>query len=97
VSPVAGDIWVEGRTYTIRWRAEGVDSVNIGLALGGKDKGHAALGIPAAPDSLLWTVPPGFVSGFGLPRSDDVRVRLENARDPTHFVDSPPFTVTAGG
>jgi hypothetical protein len=92
--PAAGDTWAEGETYTIRWRAGGITRVNIGLALGGKDKGHVALDIPASPDSLRWRVPLGFVSGFGLARSDAVRVRVENAQNPAQFADSPPFTVT---
>lgn len=96
-SPAAGEVWVEGETYTIRWRANGFDQVNIGVAMGGKDKGHIALGTAAAADSLRWRVPPGFVSGFGLSRSDAVRVRLEDARDPTRFVESAPFTVVAPG
>lgn len=92
---MAGDIWTEGESYTIRWRAAGIARVNVGLALGGKDKGHAALDLPASADSLRWRVPEGFVSGFGLDRSDDVRVRLEDARDPTRFADSPSFTIVA--
>ncbi|HEY0351781.1 MAG TPA: hypothetical protein VGC48_06635 [Gemmatimonadales bacterium] len=93
--PAAGDTWVEGETYTIRWQADSIARVNVGLALGGKDKGHAALDLPAATDSLRWRVPPGFVSGFGIQRSDNVRIRVEDARDPTHFADSPPFTIVA--
>jgi hypothetical protein len=93
--PSAGEIWTEGESYTIRWRATGIARVNVGLALGGKDKGHAALDLPGTTDSLRWRVPIGFVSGFGLPRADDVYVRVEDARDPTRFADSPSFTVVA--
>jgi hypothetical protein len=93
--PAAGDIWTEGESYTIRWRATGIAGVNVGLALGGKDKGHAALNLPASADSLRWRVPQGFVSGFGLDRSDDARVRVEDTRDPTRFADSPSFTIAA--
>jgi hypothetical protein len=93
--PQAGDVWAEGESYTIRWRSAGVARVNVGLALGGKDKGHAAFDLPAATDSLRWQVPVGFVSGFGLRRSNDVLVRVENAADPTQFADSPRFTVVA--
>jgi hypothetical protein len=66
----------------------------VGLALGGKDKGHVALDLPAAADSLSWRVPEGFVTGFGIERADNVRVRVENAANPAEFADSPPFTVT---
>lgn len=93
--PAAGDVWTEGRSYTIRWRAVGIARVNVGLALGGKDKGHAALDLPGSSDSLRWRVPAGFVSGFGLRRSTDARVRVEDARDPMRFAESPSFTVVA--
>jgi hypothetical protein len=95
VSPRAGNVWTEGESYTIRWRATGIARVNVGLALGGKDKGHPALNLPASTDSLRWQVPEGFVSGFGLQRSDVVRVRVEDAGDPTRFADSPPFRIVA--
>jgi hypothetical protein len=61
--PAAGEIWTEGESYTIRWRAAGIARVNVGLAIGGKDKGHAALDLPASADSLRWRVPQGFVVG----------------------------------
>jgi hypothetical protein len=93
--PAAGEIWREGHSYTIRWRAPNIVRVNVGFALGGKDKGHAVLDYPASADSLHWQVPHGFVSGFGLQRSDDARVRVEDARDPTQFADSPSFTIVA--
>jgi hypothetical protein len=35
------------------------------------------------------------VSGFGLRRSTDARVRVEDARDPMRFAESPSFTVVA--
>jgi hypothetical protein len=95
--PAAGETWREGQNYTIHWRARNIVRVNVGLALGGKDKGHAVLDYPASADSLHWRVPRGFVSGFGLRRSDDVRVRVEDARDPTQFADSPSFTIVAEG
>jgi hypothetical protein len=93
--PAAGDVWIEGNTYTIRWRATGITRLNVGLALGGKDKGHAALNLPASTDSLRWHVPIGFVSGFGIDRSDNARVRVEDTHDPQRFADSPSFTIVA--
>jgi hypothetical protein len=44
---------------------------------------------------MRWLVPEGFVSGFGLNSSDQVRVRVENAADPAQFGDSPHFTIEA--
>ena len=93
--PVRNEIWMEGESYTIRWRAVGIARVNVGFALGGKDKGHAALDLPASIDSLRWRVPKGFVTGFGVQRSDHARVRVEDARDPKQFAESPSFTILA--
>jgi len=93
VAPSAGDVWKEGGTYIIRWRATGVERVNLGAALGGKDKGHLAFNLPASRDSLSWRVPQGFVSGFGIDRSDEIRLRIEDASDPARFADSPRFTI----
>jgi hypothetical protein len=95
LSPTAGDVWTEGRTYRIRWRADGIDRVNVGVALGGKDMGHLALALPASRDSLEWHIPPGFVSGFGIRRSDQMRVRIEDAGDPARYADSSSFTIVA--
>jgi hypothetical protein len=95
--PAAGDIWTEGEIYTVRWRSNGSARVSVGLAIGGKDKGHVAFDLPSASDSFRWQVPVGFISGFGLQRSDDARVRIEDAGDPTQFADSPAFTIVARG
>jgi hypothetical protein len=93
LSPRAGDRWAEGTKQVIRWRAIGITTINLGAAVGGKDKGHMLVGAPALPDSLVWEVPAGFVTGFGPDSSTNVRIRLEDAADPIRFVDSPPFTV----
>jgi hypothetical protein len=92
-SPRAGVRWIEGTTQVIRWRTTGVATINLGAALGGKDKGHMLVGAPALPDSLVWEIPAGFVTGFGPDSSADVRIRLEDAADPRRFVESPPFTI----
>jgi hypothetical protein len=97
LQPASGDIWIEGSSYTIRWRSNGVARVSVGLAIGGKDKGHVAFDLPSSIDSLRWEIPVGFISGFGLQRSDDARVRIEDAGDPTQFADSPSFTIVAQG
>lgn len=53
------------RRNSVRWRAPADMHVNVGAAGGGKDKGHLAFELPAETDSLRWTVPKDFVSGFG--------------------------------
>ncbi len=95
LSPVGTDTLVEGRTHVIRWTASGIQTLDIGAAVGGKDKGHLGIAIPASPDTLAWTVPEGFISGFGLEASSDARLVLES-RDPEGAsAESEPFTIVA--
>jgi hypothetical protein len=93
LSPRAGDRWGEGTRQVIRWRTTGVAAINLGAAVGGKDKGHMLIGAPALPDSMIWAIPVGFVTGFGPDSSTEVRIRLEDATDPARFVDSDSFTI----
>ena len=93
LTPKAGDTLVEGTTYTIRWNAPGVLKINLGAAMCGHDKGYLLSDAPSVPDSLAWPVPVGFVTGFGLNASSDMRLRLEDASDPAHYVEAGPFTI----
>jgi hypothetical protein len=93
LEPTAGDVWREGRRYTIRWSGRTPRRVHVSAAVGGKDKGHLALDYDASLDSLSWTVPVGFVTGFGPEGSDEVRLRLEDASDPRRFVESGRFSI----
>lgn len=68
--------------------------INLGAAVGGKDKGMLLTNAPAHPDSLRWAIPVGFVTGFGPSSSDQVRLRLENAADPQQWTEAGPFTIT---
>ena len=94
VSPAPGDEWHEGGTYVIRWITTRAGEVNVAAAVGGKDRGHLAMRLPAGTDSLRWTVPEGFVTGSGAERSDAVRIRIESAEDPAVGVTSEPFAVS---
>ena len=95
LSPIGTDTLVEGRAHVIRWTASGVQTFDIGAAIGGKDKGHLGIAIPASPDSLVWTVPEGFVSGVGLEASSSARLLFES-RDPEGArVESESFTIVA--
>lgn len=96
VSPARDSVWREGETHMIRWTAARPGRVNIGAVAGGKDKGHLAMDIPAAAESLAWRIPEGFISGFGPSRSDAVRIRVEDAADPRIGVESDSFAVTDG-
>ena len=97
VSPAPGDEWREGGSYVIRWTSARGGAVNVAAAVGGKDRGHLAMRLPAGTDSLAWTVPAGFVTGFGPERSDAVRIRIEDAGDPAMGVTSEPFTIRGAG
>lgn len=94
LSPRAGDVWLEGSVQVVRWKAPWSTRVHVEAAMGGKDKGHLAMNLDPGVDSLVWRVPDGFVTGFGIGRAENVRLRLENAEDATQFVDSDTFTVT---
>lgn len=76
ISPNGGEEWIEGQTYDIRWRASGVEQVNIAAATGGKDLGHIAFEVDAEAGEYAWTIPQGFVSDFGPSASDAVRIRI---------------------
>jgi hypothetical protein len=93
-SPTAGDTLVEGRTYTIRWVSAPGRRINLGAVMGGHDKGFLLTNAPAGLDSLVWTVPVGFVTGFGPTSSDQVRLRLENADSTDQWVETGPFVIT---
>jgi hypothetical protein len=97
LSPQAGDTLVEGETYVIRWSAPAGMRIDLGAAMGGKDKGMLLVGAPAQPESLVWKLPVGFVTGFGVASSDQVRLRLEDADSAGHFVEAGPFTVRGVG
>ena len=96
LAPRAGDTLVEGCSYVIRWSAPAGTLINLGAAMGGKDKGMMLVSAAARPDSLVWRVPAGFVTGFGVASSDRVRLRLEDADSAGHYVETGPFTVTGG-
>jgi hypothetical protein len=95
LAPVPGALWYEGSRHIIRWQSRRAGPVNIGAVMGGKDRGHLAMSIPAGIDSLVWQIPTGFVSGFGLTRSDAVRLRVEASDSPALGVESAPFTIAA--
>jgi len=97
LSPQAGDTLVEGETYVIRWSAPAGMRIDLGAAMGGKDKGMLLVGAPAQPESLVWKLPVGFVTGFGVASSDQVHLRLEDADSAAHYVEAGPFTVRGVG
>jgi hypothetical protein len=91
--PRAGDTLREGQSYVIRWSAPADRRINLGAVMGGKDKGMLLVRAPTRPDSLVWKVPVGFVTGFGVKSSDQVRLRLEDADSAGWYAEAGPFTV----
>ena len=92
--PRTGDTLIEGHTYVLRWRAPDTMTINLGAAMGGHDKGLLLDHAPSAPDTLVWTIPVGYVTGFGPASSDMMRLRLENAANPDQYAEVGPFTIT---
>ena len=92
--PSTGDTLVEGRTYTIRWVSAPGRPINLGAVMGGHDKGQLLTNASTGIDSLIWTVPIGFVTGFGVPSSDQMRLRLEYADSLDQWVETGAFIIT---
>ncbi len=77
VSPKANDVWIEGKTYTIRWKGFKEGVICISVLIGGHYAGIInSCDSCAAQNKYRWTIPVGFVSGFGEDRDDAVRVVL---------------------
>jgi len=62
--------------------------------MGGHDKGQLLANTSSGIDSLVWTVPIGFVTGFGVSSSDQMRLRLEYADTLDQWVETGPFIIT---
>lgn len=97
VSPRDGEVWKEGKTYEIRWESQGVDEIYIAAAVGGKDKGLVESGgspkIGAGCGMIFWEIPVGFVTGFGIAKSEQVRIMIYDAHNSTIRDLSGPFTI----
>jgi hypothetical protein len=80
ISPHGGEVWAEGKTYEITWESRGVDNVYISVAVGGKDKGlleeRGKSTIDAKKGMIAWNIPVGFITGFGISKSDRVRIMV---------------------
>ena len=56
LSPKRGEKWVIGKTYTIRWKSQGIDTVLIELDRGNQGW-HLAYNIDASLGQYSWTIP----------------------------------------
>jgi len=99
ISPNGGEVWKEGETHRILWKAEGVKRVCITVGVGGKDKGligNDECKIDANRGMISWKIPRGFITGFGIKKADNVRVLIfdPDRPDVKDFSDGF-FTITA--
>ncbi len=77
ISPKKGDVWFEGKTYTIRWKGFKEGVICITVLIGGHDAGIInSCNSCALQKRYNWSIPKGFVSGFGVDKDDSVRVAL---------------------
>jgi hypothetical protein len=86
LSPRAKEVWTEGDIREICWNSFGVEKVRIALAIGGHDKGHLGeerneFVIDAKPGKYTWKIPPGFVTGFGIIKTEDMQICFYDALD----------------
>ena len=86
LSPQAQEVWREGEIREIRWASFGIKKVRIALAISGYDKGFLGddgneFVIAAKPGKYTWKIPSGFVTGFGIPKTEDMRIRFYDALD----------------
>ena len=97
ISPRGGEVWEEGKTHEIRWESRGIDEVYIAAAVGGKDKGLVESGgsnkIDARRGKISWKIPIGFVTCFGIAKSEQVRIMIFDVRNSTIRDLSGSFTI----
>ncbi|NOY65074.1 MAG: hypothetical protein GXO97_06745 [Nitrospirae bacterium] len=99
VQPEGGEILQEGQTLQIRWKSEAVERVYISVAVGGKDRGLIgdAEPVDALRGEYIWRIPEGFITGFGISESKNVRVMILDAKDGSVRDISRPFSITGSG
>lgn len=80
LSPNGGEVWIEGNTYNITWDSSGIEKVDLAVACGGK-AWNIAFGVDAKSGVYSWKIPDGLISGFGIPKSDDMKVRIYDEKN----------------
>ena len=96
ISPNGGEQWVEGKTYDIIWRSSEIEKVRIGAATD-KDSSvkHFAFSIAAELEKYSWRIPIGYITSFGIPKSDTARIRISNSLNSNIFDENDNyFTIT---
>ena len=91
--PKTGNICFEGEFCPIVWKSTFKGPICIESAIGGHDTGILNdCATPASRGFYLWYIPKGYVTYFGIPGSDDVRVVLY-PKGSDHLTFSQEFTV----
>ena len=95
VSPRKGDVWFEGKTYTIKWRGLKEGVICIAVLIGGHYAGIINdCDSCASQGKFKWKIPEAFVSGFGEDRDNYVRVVLYYKDNETKDYYSAYFTIS---
>ncbi len=96
LSPKGHEVWREGETHKISWLSYGVKHVCVEVAVGGKDKGligDDACNMDASKGYFYWTIPRGFITGFGISVAQDVKVLVFDPKKPRLKAISDEFTI----
>lgn len=95
ISPRNGDVWFEGKTYTIKWRGLKEGVICIAVLIGGHYAGIINdCDSCASQGKFKWKIPKAFVSGFGEDSDNYVRVVLYYKDNETKDYYSDYFTIS---
>ena len=95
ISPKKGDVWFEGKTYTIKWRGLKEGVICIAVLIGGHYAGIINdCDSCASQGTFKWKIPKAFVSGFGEDSDNYVRVVLYYKDNETKNYYSDYFTIS---
>ncbi|AEA33348.1 GPI anchored serine-threonine rich family protein [Hippea maritima] len=95
ISPKKGNVWHEGKTYTIKWKSLDEGVICIAILIGGHYAGVINdCDSCASQGKFKWRIPNGFVSGFGKNSDNYVRVVLYYKDNETKSFYSDYFTIS---
>jgi len=95
ISPKKGDVWHEGKTYTIRWKAFKEGVICIAVLIGGHYAGIInSCNNCALEGKFKWKIPKGFVTDFGGKKNDSVRIVIYYKDNESDYKFSDYFTIS---
>ncbi|WP_457624845.1 hypothetical protein [Persephonella sp.] len=95
ISPDKSSIWVEGKSYTIKWDGDIRGKICISVAMGGKDRGIINdCNTDFSQKSFIWKVPEEFVTGFGINVDRNMKIILFKKENPEKLYKSSFFTIS---